>query len=344
MNAENMENIPSCIRCNGIVFSPNASYCQTCGLYLGHKVNSFLDNSSLGRNNWWIWVVFTATFVVIWQIIGSLPLVGFCGILNVVELGSYTCDLETFIVTGNSKVPNFFLMHFSFVIGAGGFYILLKALHHKNILQVLTERIQFDYQRSFFALSVFFVLAGLSLLANIITDPSGLKFRGDGSDLLVIALIALIFVPIQSGLEEAFFRGYLLQGFSLLIKSRTAILILTSMIFASLHLFNPEPWSYGFLPYLFAVFSVGIFMGLITLMDGGIELAVGIHIANNLWVHLILGLEDSVIPSSSLFIALNQDLDFISTIIPLLLQYALLTAIFAIKYKWFGKVGQYPSF
>ena len=340
MDAENLEHVPSCVRCNRLVLSTNASYCENCGLYLGKKSNSFLDSSSFGRNDWWIWVIFTAIFVVTWQIIGSIPLVGFCGILNVMKVGSYTCDLETFIVVGNSKAPNFLLMHLSFVIGAGGFYILLKSLHGKNVLHVLTERVQFDYRRSFFALSVFFVLAGISLSANLILDPSALKFRGDGSDLLIISLLALIFVPIQAGLEEAFFRGYLLQGFSLLIKSRVGILILTSMIFASLHLLNPEPWSYGLFPYILSIFFVGLFMGLITLADGGVELAIGIHVANNLWVHLILGLEDSVIPSSSLLVNVDQELDLTSTIIPSLIQYTVLTGIFALKYKWLGKLGQ----
>ncbi|MDC0035340.1 CPBP family intramembrane metalloprotease [Chloroflexi bacterium] len=260
------------------------------------------------------------------------------------KVGSYTCDLETFIVVGNSKAPNFLLMHLSFVIGAGGFYILLKSLHGKNVLQVLTERVQFDYRRSFFALSIFFVLAGISLSANLILDPSALKFRGDGSDLLIISLLALIFVPIQAGLEEAFFRGYLLQGFSLLIKSRVGILILTSMIFASLHLLNPEPWSYGLFPYILSIFFVGLFMGLITLADGGVELAIGIHVANNLWVHLILGLEDSVIPSSSLLVNVDQELDLTSTIIPSLIQYTVLTGIFALKYKWLGKLRQYTDY
>ncbi len=341
MPTEIQENVCSGTKCCNPLLSQLASYCQNCGTSIGKQNFSFLDNSSIGRNNWWIWVLFTIIFVVVWQIIGSLPLVGFCGILNIVKLGTYTCDLETLVITGNSKAPNFLMIHITFVVGAASFYSFLKFLHRKNLLQVLTERIRFDYKRSLFALIVFFFLGGISLTANLMSGSSDLKIRGDVPDLFLITLIALVLVPIQAGLEEAFFRGYLMQGFSLLIKSRVAILIITSSIFASLHLMNPEPWSYGLLPYLVSVFLVGLFMGLVTLFDGGVELAVGIHIANNLWVHLVVGLEESVIPSSSIFIANQEKLDMVSIVLPSLIQYGILTGIFALKYKWFQKLKGY---
>ena len=101
------ENEYSCTKCNKPLLSTLASYCQNCGEYIGNQNPSFLDNSSIGRNNWWIWVVFTIIFVVVWQVIGSLPLVGLCGILNVVKVGTYTCDFETIVIAGNSKDPNF---------------------------------------------------------------------------------------------------------------------------------------------------------------------------------------------------------------------------------------------
>ena len=337
------ENEYSCTKCNKPLLSTLASYCQNCGEYIGNQNPSFLDNSSIGRNNWWIWVVFTIIFVVVWQVIGSLPLVGLCGILNVVKVGTYTCNFETLVIAGNSKAPNFLMMHITFIVGAASFYIFLNLLHGKKLLQVLTERVRFDYKRCSFALTMFFLLGGISLTANLMSGSSDLKIRGEVPDLLVIGIMALVLVPIQAGLEEAFFRGYLMQGFSLLIKSRLTILIVTSSIFASLHLMNPEPWSYGILPYVISVFLVGLFMGLITLVDGGVELAVGVHIANNLWVHLIVGLEKSVIPSSSLFIADQKNLEILSTVVPSLIQYGILTGIFALKYKWFQKLKGYPA-
>ena len=343
MNETIQETSKICLNCEDWISSSIASYCQNCGACIKSEKQSFLDNSSTGKNNWWIWLVFTVIFIIVWQVVGSIPLVGFCWFLKVVSVAGYSCSLEELVITGASKAPNFLLMHTAFLIGAASFYFFLKILHNKNLLKVLTQRIRFDYKRSLFGLSIFFLFAVIPLAATLLTDPSELKLRGDIPDLLLITLIALIFVPIQAGLEEAFFRGYLLQGFSLLFKSRVLILIITSLLFAFLHLMNPEPWSYGVGTYLISVFLVGMFMGLITLIDGGIELAVGIHIANNLWVHLIVGLEDSAIPSSSLFIATNQNLDIIPTVIFSVSQYTLLTLVFAFKYKWFDKLKKYAD-
>jgi len=332
-----------CLNCGDWISSSIVFYCQNCGKCIKPKAKSFLDNSSIGKNNWWIWIVFTIIFILVWQVVGSLPLIVFCGILKIGTVAGYSCSLDELVITGASKAPNFLLMHTTFVIGAASFYFFLNVLHKKNLLKVLTERIRFDYKRSLFSLSIFFLFTVIPLTATLLTDSSGLKLRDDIPDLLLITLIALIFVPIQASLEEAFFRGYLLQGFSLLFKSRVLILIITSSLFAFLHLMNPEPWSYGVGTYLISVFMVGMFMGLITLIDGGIELAVGIHIANNLWVHLIVGLEDSVIPSSSLFISTNQNLDMLPTIIFSMSQYALLTIVFAFRYKWFHKLKKYNT-
>ena len=49
-----------------------------------------------------------------------------------------------------------------------------------------------------------------------------------------------MFVPIQTTVEEIVFRGYLMQGFGHWLNSRFMALFLTSVIFGSLHIANPE--------------------------------------------------------------------------------------------------------
>ena len=73
------------------------------------------------------------------------------------------------------------------------------------------------------------------------------------------------------------------------------------------------------------------------------ELELCVHFANYLWVHLIVVFEKSVIPSSSLFIADQKNLEILSTVVPSLIQYGILTGIFALKYKWFQKLKGYPA-
>ena len=70
-------------------------------------------------------------------------------------------------------------------------------------------------------------------------------------------VIACCFIPFQSALEEWIFRGYLMQGFAGLTKSRFLSLALTSIIFGSLHAFNPEveKLGYGLMAIILALVS-----------------------------------------------------------------------------------------
>ncbi len=88
-------------------------------------------------------------------------------------------------------------------------------------------------------------------------------------------------------LEEYLFRGYLMQGFAKLTRNRWLPLILTSVIFGMLHVFNPEIDKLG-MGLLFYYIGTGFFFGIMTLMDDGIELALGFHIANNLITALLV--------------------------------------------------------
>jgi MFS superfamily sulfate permease-like transporter len=54
-------------------------------------------------------------------------------------------------------------------------------------------------------------------------------------------------------------------------------------------------------------FAMGFFFSLITLRDQGIELALGVHAANNLFAGLFANYEVSALPSPSLFTVQTLD-------------------------------------
>ena len=71
-----------------------------------------------------------------------------------------------------------------------------------------------------------------------------------------------------------------MQGFATLSNSRFISLLMTSVIFGLLHASNPEidKVGYGLLVYYI---GTGFFFGIMSLMDDGIELAIGFR-SNNL--------------------------------------------------------------
>ena len=234
---------------------------------------------------------------------------------------------------------------FPFVIGITTLGIVVRWLHTKSFVTLLTGRSRFDLSRTLFAILVVGTMSAISLALELFTDVVALENGGElihnriSYDWAALAFFALILVPLQAGLEEIFFRGYLLQVASLVSRSKIFLLFSTTIIFTAVHIGNREPWEYGMLPYLFSVFTLGTFMGLITLMDGGLELAIGFHTANNLWSFLVIGLENSAVPTPALFILRIESLNMGQAIFPMLIPLSVIFIVFAWRYGFFSELN-----
>ncbi|MBV1767256.1 MAG: CPBP family intramembrane metalloprotease, partial [Methanobacterium sp.] len=101
--------------------------------------------------------------------------------------------------------------------------------------------------------------------------------------------------PVQASFEEILFRGYLMQGVSLISKRPVIPLLVTSLLFGLVHFFNGSNTDQG-LFIVISTFIIGFMLGTITLADNGIETATGVHIVNNLFVAIIFNSADSGLP------------------------------------------------
>lgn len=112
----------------------------------------------------------------------------------------------------------------------------------------------------------------------------------------LLPFIGLIF--LQIGAEELFFRGYFLR----LIYSREASLFwavyVPSFLFGMAHL---DPITYGFnsVIYVLNTTVTGVILCFITLWQGNIAMAMGIHFAVNTFAILIIGQGDTPIGSGA---------------------------------------------
>lgn len=142
-------------------------------------------------------------------------------------------------------------------------------------------------------------------------DPGAyetLERQTDWRGYAILLLITLVLCPIQASSEEVFVRGYASHALvQTLVRVRVnpgvAIGIaytLTSALFASLHLGNPESEGQVW-PYMVGTFIFGIAMCALVHVEGGLESAIGYHIANNIFVFSVLGYSDPTLPDSALF-------------------------------------------
>jgi hypothetical protein len=99
-----------------------------------------------------------------------------------------------------------------------------------------------------------------------------------------------------------------------------------------LHFANPEVDKLGDI-ILITYLTTGFFLGAISLMDEGLELALGFHAGNNLFLSLFLTSDWTVFQTDSLFLDVSEPNVLMYIIGPLVI-YTILFLVYAKKYKW----------
>ena len=264
--------------------------------------------------------------------IGAIPFI--VAIFNKVGVeGAAKLDPSNMMTILENSNLTFFYTLLSFFVGFIGFLFVIKFLHNQSFLSVTTSRKSIDYKRiltSFSAISTFIIL---STTISFFTSPEEYILQFNLNDFLILVLIAIIFIPIQTSLEEFIFRGYLMEGFASLLKNSWMPLIFTSLIFGLLHIYNPEvdKLGHGILVYYI---GTGLFLGVLSIMDQGIELSIGFHAANNLVTALLVTSTWTVFQTESILIDVSEPSLFFETVFSLLILYPLFLYFMSRKYNW----------
>ncbi len=219
-----------------------------------------------------------------------------------------------------------------FVFAFLGFYVGLRRIHQKTLGSVLTGYSRFRYKRFWFSFMVWGSLITIATLISYFLDPSEFKITFDPTGFFISVVVLLILMPIQTGIEELLFRGYFTQGLALVFRNGIVPLLLTSALFGMAHLSNPEVQKFGWPIMLSYYIGSALFMGLLTLLDEGIELAFGLHFANNFVSALLVTSPNSVLKSYSVFEAKVEDPH--SEIFIWLVMALVSFMIFWLRYRW----------
>jgi membrane protease YdiL (CAAX protease family) len=224
------------------------------------------------------------------------------------------------------------LMLFPFALVAVLVLVLIRHLHNISIRAFITSRDKIDWKRIGFAFTWIILLNSLFFIISYYTNPSDFQWNFDPQAFAILFLIAIVLVPLQTSAEELFFRGYLMQGLGQVFKQRIFPLLITSLLFGFMHFGNPEIDKLG--PLLMVSYvSMGFFFGIITLMDEGLELALGYHAGNNLLISLLVTSDWTAFQTNSLFLDVSTpDVYMLAFMqLPMLL---ILLVLFSWKYGW----------
>ena len=229
-------------------------------------------------------------------------------------------------------------MLFTFAGGVIALLLCVKYFHHKKPTDILTGRNRFDVKRVFFG-AIWGILTIVLLGAQYgFGDTSNLVFQFQPFNFIMMCIVILIFIPFQVAFEEFIFRGYLMQGSILLFKYRWVALLLTGFAFGLLHGSNPEVDRFGFWVAMPQYILMGLLLGLVAIWDDGLELALGLHLANNVISSLVVTHDASALQTHALFKDMAPTASHMDTVVMLVCGVIFLWVCNR-KYKFFSKVN-----
>lgn len=227
------------------------------------------------------------------------------------------------------------LMLLGFLFGLVGLFLIVRYLHKQKIKDLTTTRAKVDFRRIGFGFLLVSIPSALLIIIGYYISPEDYIVQFDLYPFLILLVIAIVFIPIQTSFEEYLFRGYLMQGLGISTKSRGAALILTSVIFGMLHYFNPEVEKMGNFIMVYYI-GTGLFLGIMTLMDDGMELALGYHAGNNLVAALLITADWTVFQTNSVFKDVSEPSVFSEVLLYVVVFLPIYYIILSKKYKWTG--------
>lgn len=286
----------------------------------------YIEQAYKGNNTWWRVLITTFLTAGIF-------------LINFVAFFMMSKEQIDEVYKSMSEIPN----NWSLIINLSPFvfllallFLLVRSLHERSVLSLTTSRNTIDYKRIVFSLSLVVLLAITVFTVSYFVDNSNIIWNFNPLKFSILFLISIILFPFQIGLEEYLFRGYLMQQIGIVAKNRWFPLLFTSVVFGLFHSANPEVAQMGF-GVMFFYIGTGLLLGIMTLMDESLELALGFHLGNNLMAALLITSDFSAIHTDALFkySGVEKPVDMLNEmIVSIAIVYPIILYIFAKRYNW----------
>jgi len=298
----------------------------------------FLDKLTFRKKHFGYYLL-GSFIIIVFNQIGTIPLIFSLPSDIIIDPESNPMDIIK-LLPSNLR---FFLLMIPSLITVPGIWLVVVKLHELSFKTIVTTRKKIDYNKIIFSFLLWGTVVTTFFIIGYFITPENYELNFKLKEFLILSVIAILLVPVQTTVEELVFRGYLMQGFGGLFNSRLLALFFTSIIFGLLHLANPEVAALGNL-ILIQYLGYGFTLGIMTLMDDGLELAIGSHAANNLVIILLATSSWTVVETESIFRDLT-DPEMITPaylLVPLII-FPIILYVFARKYSWKDWYGKLVS-
>ena len=178
----------------------------------------------------------------------------------------------------------------------------------------------------------YFLYNLLSILVFILVT---IEFQYELTNVIIIflAISILQFFITDSNAFSGFFDSNFNKALVLFFNSKLTPLLITSLVFGLLHGANPEVAKLGQLTMVFYI-GTGLFFGIVTLMDEGTEIALGLHAVNNITAAFFVTTDWTVFQTDALYTDISEPSVSWETFVPVFILYPIMLFLFSKKYGW----------
>ena len=259
--------------------------------------HSYVLTAREGKNGFWLYIA-TLVIIVLANIIGSLPFTFIA--LSKADGAINPDDMTNFDLLGISPALGLILVIIPFATIILGLWFGLKFIHDRPFVSLFSAARKANWSKIGFAALVWLIMMVVIEVIGYLIEPENYQFQFDAARFFPVLLVTLLFLPLQTSAEEFVFRGYLLQGIGLGTRRYWVAILITSVLFGGMHLANPEISEFGY-AFVINYIEIGLLLAIVTAMDEGLEIALGVHAANNIYSATVVTFPSSALPLPALF-------------------------------------------
>lgn len=188
-----------------------------------------------------------------------------------------------------SPYINYSFLQIYYVFCLIGFALVMLLVHRRSVLTLITPTRKMKWRNIGWGFLVLLVPMSVTTVVDYFLFPSDYEFNKPSIELfLKVVGILLVFLPIQTLVEELFFRGYLMQWIGLKVRNTIAISFIVGLINGGLFIcvdpffMELEPVYTG-LSYI----VIGTLLSYITVKSNGLEIAIGAKFSYYLYISVL---------------------------------------------------------
>ncbi|MDK4253138.1 hypothetical protein C7M22_01404 [Bacillus velezensis] len=194
----------------------------------------------------------------------------------------------------SDPLADIYLQHIVYFIAIPGIWIAVRFIMKRRFLSIITPNQSLNWKRIFFGFGTYVVLMFVAGLIDFTIHQDRFSLQEfHASRFLLLLAAAVLLVPIQTSAEEFLFRGFLLQFAGKLTANAVVLTVIIGGLFGALHFGNPEMEN-GALWAGIGYVTIGMIWTFITIKTGSLEMSLGGHAANNMFLFIFLTEDHSV--------------------------------------------------